>query len=81
MDIEESSNHRGIPMLRYEAATELIVAVIGANNRGKLTKHTSSNKVIPTNSVLVRVKTATCSAVMSKRVVFSEAVSSSWSSK
>ena len=34
MDIEESSNHRGIPMLRYEAATELIVAVIGANNRG-----------------------------------------------
>ena len=81
MDIEESNNHRGILFLRCEAVTDFVVVVIGGNNLGERMRHTSTDKVFPTNGVLVRLKIAAGSAETSRGAACSESVSESWISQ
>ena len=33
MDLDQSSDHKEVPFLRYEAVTEFVGAIIGRNNR------------------------------------------------
>ena len=69
MNIEESNNHRGISFLRCEAVTDFVVVVIGGNNWGERMRHTSADKVFPTNGVLVRLKIAACSESVSESLI------------